>query len=56
MCMREEKKIYFPLFASKDLNGGNQSEEESREVWDAVFALDDNRSSRLLSRTIAEVL
>jgi len=54
--MREEKKIYFPLFASKDLNGGNQSEEESREVWNAVFALDDNRSSRLLSRTIAEAL
>ena len=54
--MREEKKIYFPLFASKDLNGGNQSEEESKAVWDAIFALDADHSSRLLSNTIVEAI
>lgn len=54
--MKTEKKIYYPLFASRQLNGGFQDEQESKEVWDSLMALPDDRRNIILSQNIAEAI
>jgi hypothetical protein len=54
--MKKEKNIYFPLFASRQLNGGFQSEGETDTVWKAIQELPQERRDILLSQNMAEAI
>ncbi len=54
--MKYDKPIYYPLFASKLLNGGKQDGNEAAEVRASFLNLQSNERARLLSGNMAEAI
>lgn len=54
--MEVDKKIYYPIFASRLLNGGNQDEIEHKEVIQQLLLLDSQKRLSLLSGNMANAL
>lgn len=54
--MKYDKSIYYPLFASKLLNGGKQDEKETSQVRESLLALPNAQRACLLSNNMAEAL
>lgn len=54
--MKQDKFIYYPLFASRRLNGGRQDDQEKEQVRAALFKLESSARLRLMSSNFAEAV
>lgn len=54
--MKQDKSIYYPLFASRGLNGGLQDEIEKKQVRAYLTKLSSEQRLRLMSDNMAEAI
>lgn len=54
--MKEDKSIYYPLFASRNLNGGVQDDTENKQVRESLTRLSSEQRLRLMSDNMAEAI
>lgn len=54
--MKQDKKIYYPLFASRSLNGGEQDQVEHKKVVEQLALLNSEKRLSLMSDNMAAAI